>query len=199
MLSRFENILEHMNKEREYYDGMLAILALTLMDYPPSITTLVDLCGDRVLEPGFRRDAAIRELIDFSGGEVRIRSSIAAEFVLRRIANPNTVVSVLLRIAKAAERAAYASRYHYGLFKRLMLFSNVQQLFPENERRRGVMRYYEGVKVLGRARNNPLFWLQYAIACLVFEDLERAGTYFETAYSFAKDLNQYDTFQIDNH
>jgi hypothetical protein len=61
-----------------------------------------------------------------------------------------------------------------------------------------MIRYYESIKNLGGCKRNPLFWLQYAIACLFFSDLERAETYFDTAYSFARDRN-YDTYQIDNH
>lgn len=199
MISRLQVIFDQLNKEKEYYEAAVAILALTLIGHPPSASTLVDLCGARVLEPGFRKNAAIQELVDFPSGRVSIRSSVAAEFILRRIANPNTVVIVLSRMAKAADRAAGASRFYYDLFKRLVLFSNVQHLFPDSERRRGVLHYYELLKNLGHAKRNPLFWLQYAIACTLFEDLERAGTYFATAYSFAELMDRYDTFQIDNH
>jgi hypothetical protein len=34
---------------------------------------------------------------------------------------------------------------------------------------------------------------------LVFEDFERAGKYFATAYSFAEAKDVYDSYQIDNH
>jgi len=44
-----------------------------------------------------------------------------------------------------------------------------------------------------------LFWLQYAIACLFFEDFDRADKYFDAAYSFAKKMQSYDSYQIDNH
>jgi hypothetical protein len=49
------------------------------------------------------------------------------------------------------------------------------------------------------AKTNPLFWLQYAIAALVTEDFNRAGKYFDAAYSFAENRDYYDAYQIDNH
>jgi len=61
------------------------------------------------------------------------------------------------------------------------------------------MRVYEAIKGLSHCRVNPLFWLQYAIAALVAKDYGRSGTYFDTAYSHAENLDQYDSFQIDNH
>src|SRR4029434_4627156 len=40
---------------------------------------------------------------------------------------------------------------------------------------------------------------QYAIACTLFEDFERAKMYFSTAYSLAEARDDFNTFQIDNH
>jgi hypothetical protein len=71
-------------------------------------------------------------------------------------------------------------------------------VLPEEGRRASVIRYYESIKNLRGCQTHPLFWLQYAIACLAIEDLDRAGRYFQTAYSLAKDQG-WDTFQIDNH
>ncbi len=47
-------------------------------------------------------------------------------------------------------------------------------------------------------RKNPLFWLQYAIACTVFEEFDPADKYFDTAYALAE-TKEFNAFQIDNH
>lgn len=47
-------------------------------------------------------------------------------------------------------------------------------------------------------KRNPLFWLQYAIACTLFEEFDRAATYFTIAYSLAE-ARDFNAFQIDNH
>jgi hypothetical protein len=51
---------------------------------------------------------------------------------------------------------------------------------------------------LVNTRTHPLFWLQYAIACTVLEESERAEKYFNTAYSFAE-ARDFNAFQIHNH
>jgi hypothetical protein len=79
-----------------------------------------------------------------------------------------------------------------------MRFGNAQNFFPEEVSKNFVIRYYEAMKELSQCKRYPLFWLQYAIACLFAHDFDRAGTYFASAYSFAKQSN-FRTFQIDNH
>ncbi len=198
ILSRFRSVLQDLNAKRDYYEILIAIFALAVLGYEPTVDTLLDLCGDRVLEVGFKRNGVIREFVHFATGEVRLRSSVTGEFVLKHIANSNITVDVLIRMARAAEGAARISSFYFGLLKGLMRFSNLQWLLPERDRRRAVIRYYEGLKGLEHCGRNPLFWLQYAIACLVGEDLERAEKYFDTAYSLAE-ARDYDAYQIDNH
>jgi hypothetical protein len=70
--------------------------------------------------------------------------------------------------------------------------------FPEKDRGKAVIRYYESTKGLVNTRKHPLFWLHYAIACTVLEEFERAEKYFKTAYSFAE-ARDFNAFQIDNH
>ncbi len=79
-----------------------------------------------------------------------------------------------------------------------MKFSGLQLLLPEQGKAGAVITYYEALKNLEGSKSNPLFWLQYAIACLVIEDLTRAKKYFDTSYSLAEERG-WDTFQIDNH
>ena len=46
---------------------------------------------------------------------------------------------------------------------------------------------------------NLQFWLQYAIARIEHSDFKSAEILFRTAYSHAKSIPGYNTFQIDNH
>jgi hypothetical protein len=145
----------------------------------------------------------IRNLIDFGTNEIHMRSSVAAEFMLQRIVDPNLTVRSLVSLAKAADRAANASSYYFSILKTLMRYGSLQALLPEKQRRRITLTYYESIKGLNHAKRNPLFWLQYAIASLVdaekTEEFERAEKYFKTAYSLAEGRDWWDSFQIDNH
>ncbi|MEI6155461.1 MAG: hypothetical protein WCQ90_15395, partial [Deltaproteobacteria bacterium] len=200
MISRFANILNQLTKKGDYYQVIVAIMILTVLNYWPSMDTLIELCGRGILDSQFRHNSVIRELIDFEGGAVRLRSALAAEFILKKAADSNAIITVLVRLARVADKNARFSSYYYNLLKQLSRFNNVQYLLPEAQKRSSIIRYYESIKNLEGCKRNPLFWLQFAIACLILEDYVRAGQYFKDAYSFAAAKGgTYDAFQIDNH
>lgn len=173
-------------------------MVLAIVDYPATIDNLVDLCGDRVLSIGFRQNMTIRDLIDFETDEVKLKSAVAGAFLLKNVADPETTLGSLIFITKAADYAARASREYFAILVSLVRFGNAQNFFPEDDRGKTVIRYYEAIKELQHCKRNPLFWLQYAIACLFLKDFDRSGIYFQTAYSFAEESN-FRPFQIDNH
>lgn len=199
ILARLDTLFQELKKQRGYYDVMLAVLALAVLQYRTSIDTLVDVYGERVLETGFRKNAAVRQLCDFRQGEVLLRSAVVAQFILQRVADAGVVVETLIQMARVADRAAAASPVYFQLLRSLMRFSALQVLLPEQNRKLLVVRYYENLKNLGGCKRNPHFWLQYAIATVVVDELERAERYFDTAYSLAGRWPDYDTYMIDNH
>ena len=66
----------------------------------------------------FRHNDAIRQLIDFDRDHVRMRSSVAAHFILREIIDPNVIVDVLVNMAQTAEKLAPISPHLWGLANR---------------------------------------------------------------------------------
>ena len=195
---RFNRILTELNQRREYYEVLVSIFALTVLHHPTTMDTLIDIWGSRVLDYRFQTNPVVRQLVDFRSGRVIIRSAAAAQFILTRVANIDLVIDALVEIATAADRASKANDAYYELLVKLMRFSEVQQMVPEQQKRQALIRYYERIKNLHKTRTNYLFWLQYAIACLVLLELERARRYFDTAYAYAHERG-YDTYQIDNH
>lgn len=201
--ARLQSLFETLRGQKQHAEVIVSILILTVIGETPSPNTLIDLCGQAVLDASFRRDPVIRNLIDFGTNEIRMRSSVAGEFMLQRIVDPNLTVQSLVSLAKAADTAANASSYYFSILKTLMRYGSLQALLPEKHRRRATLTYYESIKGLNHAKRNPLFWLQYAIAALVeaerTEEFERAEKYFRTAYSLAEVRDFWDSFQIDNY
>ena len=199
ILSRFQKIMDALKQQENYYEVIISILVLTVLQYRPSVENLVDIWGMRVLETRFRQNDAVRQLLDFNQGKVSLHSTVAARHLLRQIADARVIVEVLTRIARVADRASAASLHYHGLLRDLMRYGSLQTLLPERNRRGAVIKYYESIKNLYAARNQPHFWLQYAIATLVMDDLVRAKHYFDTAYALADARERYDTYMIDNH
>ena len=202
---RFERILKGLSQKRDYYEILMSVMILAVVQKSSSINLMIDIWGDTIMGTQFKRNETVREFFDFPTGEIKLRSATAAQFILRHVADANITVDTLIRMARAFDVGARFSDLHYGLLRDLMRFSTLQTLLPESQKRPAIIRYYEGIKNLDRCRRNPQFWLQYAIACLTLEELDRAETYldraeayFDTAYSFAS-AGDYGTVQIDNH
>ena len=195
--SRFNQILQRLNRKRDYYEVLLSIMILAVIQRSPTINLMIDIWGTTIMETQFKKNEAIREFFDFQAGEVKLRSATAAQFILKHVADVNLTIDTLVVMARAIDQASKYSEIHRSLLRELMRFSTLQNLLPERQRRPATIRYYEGIKNLGGCQRNPQFWLQYAIACLTLEELDRAEKYFATAYSFASSRN-FSTFQIDN-
>jgi hypothetical protein len=199
IVEKLQTLFLSLKKNGTYREPIVRLLILTVLAYRPETSVLVDLCGDRILESGFRRDPVAKELMDFGGASVGMRSSVTAEVLLRQVVDPNLAVSALIGLINRADKLHQGSSYNRELFKNLVRFSNLQLVFAEKDRGRAAMRVYESVKHLQHCSRSPLFWLQYAIAALVSQDFDRAKSYFDNAYSFAEDMYAYDSYQIDNH
>ena len=195
---RFDSILQKLNGRREYYEVLLSIMILVVIQRLPTMDLLMDIWGTKVLETQFKRNEVVREFFDFRAGEIKLRSATAAQFILKNVADTNLTINTLVTMAKAVDNAGKYSAAHWQLRTALMQFSTLQTLLPETQRRPATIRYYEGIKNLEGCRRNHQFWLQYAIACLTLEELDRAEKYFATAYSLARSRNS-PTYQIDNH
>lgn len=196
--SRFESVLRVIRERREYHEVVITVLALSVLQYESSVNRLIDIWGERVIDKDFRTSSAVREICDVTRGSVILRSAITARFLLQKIADASIVVDTLEHIAKTCDKYAGVPFYD-NLIKSLMRFGDLQLVLPETNRRTNVVRYYEGIKNLKAARNNPHFWLQYAIAAMVIDDYARAKMYFDTAYSLSLSRDSHDPYMIDNH
>ena len=98
ILSRFEQVFQQLNNKREYYQTLVAILALAVVGYPPSLNDLAALCGPGVLDADFTKNPVVRQFVNLRGGEVRLRSAVTGQFILKRVADPNVTVEALANL-----------------------------------------------------------------------------------------------------
>lgn len=197
---RLRNLAESLTKNKERYEILLGVCILTLLNQNPSMNSLVDIFGTEIISSSqFRRDPTVKEFIDFAQSEIVVKSPIAAQYILTKATDPAIVVSTMSRMATRIHTISSISQRYQSMFKNFMRFNNVQMVLPSEGKRAAVITYYESIKNLERCKKNPLFWLQYGIASLVIDDLFHSRRYMETAYSYAEDNPEFDTFQIDNH
>lgn len=199
IISRLETIIDNIEHKKPYYLILVTIMILNTLNKTPSVERLLDYWSSHMLDANFKQDPLVKQLIDFRKGEVSFKSSVTAKHILRNIVDVRTAVDVLIKLIQTSNRHARSIQFHFDVKNLLMRFSSLQELLPTGKDTKAeILRYYEAIKSLNTINNYPLFWLQYAIACEVLGEFERAEKYFDNAYSLAEDNPRFDTFQIDN-
>lgn len=143
---------------------------------------------------------SLQPLWDESGGQLKLKSSVLAEYYLTNLASAAKVTSVLSEMFTNAHKLQTLDKEYVYFMRSVMTYSALQKIIPKSGLRNATINFYESIQTFRFTQRNPHYWLQYAIARLSLDDDHDAiETYFKSAYSFAKDSGGYDTFQIDNH
>lgn len=197
--NKLKNLYANIKKQPEYYKVAISIFILTTINTKITMDTLVDLWGTETLNQiRSNKKSSLWEIINFDRNSITVKSSVISKYFLKNIADSSIVVKVLIELFKKIHELSKSAVKYRDIFKNLMRLYSIQQILPEEKKTAGIMKYYESIKTLSKCKTHPLFWLQYAIASIVINDLTRAKKYFDSAYSYAKKL-EWDTFQIDNH
>lgn len=199
--SRFSNVIDKIKNKKIYYDAILFILIAHISKFSLDMDELSNALGTSTLNtPSFKKDPSVREFIDFENEEIKNKSSIVSEFILSQMLDSSVVVEVMLRIFKqlSNQKTDRASR---RILRRMMTFTNVQHIINRRDPNysSSLIFFYDNLGKIDYCRQNPHYWLQYAIVMLSQYNYPQANAYFENAYAYAKNMDNFDTYQIDNH
>jgi hypothetical protein len=158
-------------------------------------------------EQRLRSDIRTSEIADlFSNGRDwnMFTSSQLAEYILRTkyvVTDKDTLVDVfstiVLGTAESATDSSLGAIFRENL-KELMKFRFLTRLFGGDPAALTfINRVYKRLSNAAFIRNNPQFWLQYAMSRMEVDDLENAETYLNTALGLAEQRGrEYSPYQI---
>jgi hypothetical protein len=147
-----------------------------------------------------RKDDTLRQIVDVQSGVANFRSSVMARAVLNGLNQASVITEVVAECVKRGHQARHADPYLDTISVELMRFANLERILPEGKGKRPALQnLYEDLASISTIRENPYFWLQYAMARLSLGDLGIARRYFTLSHEYAKKIKGFDTFQIDNH
>lgn len=201
--NRFNNLLLKIkNANKSFFDATLLILSSNIFDFHLELDDLIYILDDELLNnPAFHNNDYLLEIIDFNNYKISVRSSILAESLLVRNQFHDDLISLLIKVVKKLDSRGF-DKNNYSILKSIISFTRLQMVFNLNENHSFkplILSFFEEIKNTYYAKNNPFFWLQYAIARLSTRDYQISELYFRTAYSLAEKNPDFDTFQIDNH
>lgn len=182
--------------------NVVAILSLSMSNITlPTLHMVAALTdSNEIFNKSFRENKAFKQLTTRNNDTVIAKSSALAEFILTNFPNPILLVETLVRIAKNARAKSDGNKFYFDFYKDLASFRYIQKMLPKTGKRESLILFYQGLKEIPEERNNPHFWLQYAIARLSHPDednLDRAKSYLENAMSLAGQRANYWTDDIE--
>jgi len=137
------------------------------------------------------------ELFETQADSFRIRSAVFSDFAVRHLLEPGEMGDCIVETALAAA-ARKNDRVYRVLMSNLMQYSNLLDLFSKVVDANGVIiGLYERLRYDQRINDEPLFWLQYAIAVSEAKQLLPAEQFIKTAYERAAAQSGFRTYQID--
>lgn len=191
-------------------------VALSVFGFRLPILELSRLCGAFETNQFLRNSSEFRErLYDVRGGEFRVNSKIFGQYFLHDLVPSSLVLGALKKAIRSAlqlgiqlsevdlddddtESASDRFIRTANSFPAPMyVFRNIQQIIDIEGDFESVFAFYEEIKRKTRLADDPLFWLQYAIAKLFSGDRESAKSYLENSYGIARRTG-FKTYQIDN-
>ena len=198
--NRFQKIITALNEKKDYYKVIILSFVLELLGVSPRVDMIMELLNTNVINSTrFRKNELVRQFINFNTDQIIVKSSVLARYMLNSLSDSSLIVDTLIETAINSEALKRNRNIYNHIFRNLMLYSTVQSMLPEKNKRPSIIRYYESLKNLYHTNRNPFFWLQYAIARLFFREYDKASIYFDNAYSYAKLKRGFNTYQIDNH
>jgi hypothetical protein len=203
---RIDRIVEFFLRDtRKHLRAFAALLIASLAQRHVTWESLV--VWLEIDENSLKLDLSVSDIADlFRGGRSwnAFTSSQLAEFILRNrfLANDRDILvdiysTIVLKTAASANDARSGIDSRENL-KELMKFRFLTRLFgDEQDATILIGTVYRRLSDAPRIRNNPQFWLQFAMSRMAVDDLDTAESYLNTALGLAKERGKdYSPFQI---
>lgn len=193
----YNGIISAIKDKEQYYKAILLILFSNFFGFKLEYGSLIESMAGNVLNnPSFKSNHNIKELINFEEEKITFRSSILAKHILSKHIDKEDFKEYYIALFNELDRKSKGNKIVRNALKEMMKHSNLYKFFGNN---RSIYSIYDNISDCQFTQSHPLFWLQYAIAKTSDRQFHDARRHFDTSYALAKAIDNYNTFQIDNH
>lgn len=203
--TQIEELFAVLAERKQLFEFVLMQAINLLCGLKFSYTDLVGFVGiSETLLHNYALDAKVREILDVTNHKLIISSSIFSQYLMRQKGLGEDKKQYLEKLYTECSKNDGV----VGRFKQQRRFlisrSNIKLAFSENKKLEKseemlMFSYYDSIKNLPTATDNPFFWLQFAITSLNLENYDLAKIQFENSYANAENMKDFDTYQIDTH
>ncbi|MFN4924037.1 hypothetical protein [Bradyrhizobium sp.] len=159
---------------------------LNLAQIRPDLSILSELLGFDARKSVLEHESKLRDFSLIQNGRITIRSSIFAEYLLKKLIDTAFVIDVMFRCMIRLDSIFSSDELYRDIYKNFSRFRFVEFAIAVEKRRVHMIRYFENLKELSHCRENSLFWLQYAMCRLSLQQYPEAARLFDVAFAFSK-------------
>ena len=197
--SKLEEIIKTISKESDKYNTAVILLLLrNVMNLRLSVRDIECISKiDIATDASFRANPAISELISYNNkGQIKIKSPVTAKYILQRVADAETIISALVKVAEYSEK--YISIDKFKTLLKSITSCSLIISFVKGFKQYDtfLLNYYDELSRISHYANDNFFWLQYAMACIETHRYDRAEQYLDVALSMSGET--FVPFQINN-
>ena len=191
-----KELLEVLFNSQDVKEIILLSFICEIIDCNVTLDEIVLLLGKQARTASILKNVQINEFLDFDNNRLKLKSS--AEYILHNMDYNDDVELIVSKIILVLNAHNHISRYEHML-RMIVSYSNLRMLFNRKEKSYSerITKIYEIAKSLEYFKENPFFWLQYAIAKMEVHDYQAAQIYLDNAESFRKKKHVTDSWQID--
>lgn len=200
MQRKVTRLLGTLFQDRDLKEITLLLFICETIAIELKLDDIVILLNKQVKTPVVLKNTDIREFFDFDGNHIKLKSPLVAYFILQHYNYNEDVESILRKILPVLDRHSSIERYR-NMLRMLISYSNLRMIYSRKDRfyYERFIHIFELSKTLTYHKENPFFWLQYAIVQMEMKEYKTAGIYLENAESYSHKRFDSDSWQIDTH
>lgn len=141
----------------------------------------------------------VRHFILSDTDQIYVRNGMLSTHILHAFNDNELVRSCLVDLYSRAELYSKEQVMWRPIRIELTKFSSIEPMFNDSGKATNIFSYYDAIRVFGRTKDNPDYWLQLGIASTVLDDLPRGRLCFENAYARERAQRVPNLVKIDNY
>ena len=203
---QIEKVINEIKTKQGLFDFVLAQTINNICKLRFTYQDILEFSGvsDTLIRNYLATKNSVRDVIVEGNQMFRLNSSIYSQYLVKETHMHQYMLDMLARIFQKCSQHDEVRGKYFQQRRNMISRSNILLLVRDESKRNeidenAILSYFNKIKNLPTATNNPFFWLQYGITAINLNQFELASTNFENAYANADQIEDFDTFQIDTH
>ena len=149
----------------------------------------------------FLKDPICKQVIGVQYDQANFRSPVIAVEILRNQPSPSLITKLISRIVVNSHRFSRYNKHVMDILWRLYRHGNLDKILPKGKGnvRASLIDMYDEIGKVDYLFNSPDYWLQYGIARISFDELDKARWCFENGEKIARGKGWTRYRNLENH